>query len=51
MTLVDTETRPIDEVAPPATEIHGRLARHILADGLPYVMDVDESQIDEILGL
>lgn len=43
MTLVDTETRPETEVAAPATEIHERLDKHILADGLPYVMDLDRS--------
>ncbi len=43
MTLVDTQTRPETELPEPATEVHERLAKHILADGLPFLMDLERS--------
>ena len=36
-----TSTRQLDRVSP--AEVHERLARHILADGLPMVLDVEKS--------
>lgn len=43
MTLLDTKTGSATQQASPATEIHERLSHHILADGLPYVMDLRNS--------
>jgi len=58
MTLVEPSPGSANEVSSPASAVHERLSRHILADGLPYVMDlvrshgpylVDQSSGREIL--
>lgn len=43
MTLIDTQTRPSTKLPRPASEVHERLAKHILADGLPFIMDLQRS--------
>ncbi len=43
MTLADTATRPRTDASRAKTAVHKRLQHHILADGLPYVMDLERS--------
>ncbi len=43
MTLLDVQTRPAADTPGPASEVHERLGRHILADGLPFVLDLERS--------
>jgi len=54
MTLADTRTHPKTGTRAPATAIHQRLSRHILADGLRYVMDLERSHgpylVDQVSG-
>ena len=54
MTLVDTKFGSAGNVSSPASTVHERLSRHILADGLPYVMDLARSHgpylVDQVSG-